>query len=509
MSNQSRTKKFAYNSITTALQQLTVMLVGFVVPRIMLQYYGSEINGLSSSINQFITYFNLVEAGLSGAAVYALYKPLADNNITEISSVVSAAKKFYKQAGCIFLALIILLSIIYPAFISTSALDKISTGLLVLVLGFSGCMEFFTLAKYRALLTADQKTYVISLATIVQTLMNAVIIILFAKYQYNIVILRGIAQLAIISRSVILWLYCRKHYPDINYNEKPNIKTLDKRWSALFLQVLNVIQQSTPVMIMTLLLRDLKAISVYTVCNIPISGINGILGIFKSGLAAGFGELIAKKEIVTLQRAYQEFELAFYAIISFIYSVALVMMQPFVNIYTDGITDTVYNRPVLCILMVIWGLMYNLKTPQGMLVISAGLYKETQWRTAVQGVIGLIAGIGFSFVWGIEGIVLGIIVSDIYRNIDLLFYIPKYVTKLSYTHTLKRWSIVFAHMALVYTVTNFLGIQERVISIVDWILVAVSVSIFSIVVLFVLCFVFDRQILCNLITRIKRILCRG
>ena len=70
----TRTKKFMYNTIATAAYQMIVMLVGFITPRILLQYYGSEINGLVSSINQFITYFSLVEAGIAGAAVYSLYK---------------------------------------------------------------------------------------------------------------------------------------------------------------------------------------------------------------------------------------------------------------------------------------------------------------------------------------------------------------------------------------------------------------------------------------------------
>ena len=72
----SRTKKFLYNSISTGFFQIVLMISGLITPRIMLKYYGSEINGLISSINQFIVYFNLVEAGLSGAAIYALYKPL-------------------------------------------------------------------------------------------------------------------------------------------------------------------------------------------------------------------------------------------------------------------------------------------------------------------------------------------------------------------------------------------------------------------------------------------------
>ena len=105
-----RSKKFMYNSITTALLQVVTMVAGFVTPRFMLTAYGSEINGLVSSILQFISYFNLVEAGLSSAAVYSLYKPIADKDHDKINRIVTAAKHFYIESGYIFVGLVALLA---------------------------------------------------------------------------------------------------------------------------------------------------------------------------------------------------------------------------------------------------------------------------------------------------------------------------------------------------------------------------------------------------------------
>ena len=177
----SRTKKFMYNTVTTALYQIILMIVGFITPKVFLNAYGSEINGLVTSINQFITYFNLVEAGLAGAAVYALYKPLAEQNYPKINAIVSAAKKFYLKAGYIFLGLIFAMALIYPIFVKTGLLSSFEVGLLVLVLGANGVIEFFTLSKYRVLLTASQKTYIISLSSIIYVILNTIIIVILAN----------------------------------------------------------------------------------------------------------------------------------------------------------------------------------------------------------------------------------------------------------------------------------------------------------------------------------------
>ena len=282
-----RTKKFMYNSISTAIYQIAVMLVGFVTPRILLQFYGSEMNGLVSSINQFITYFSLVEAGIAGAAVYSLYKPLADSDKDGISAIVSAAKKFYIQAGWIFTLLVIGMAIIYPIFVKTTDLSFVAEMFLIVVLGAKGFLEFFTLAKYRVILTADQKTYIISNASTVYIVLQMIIIVILSFLRVNITVVYAVAILALCARSLILMVYVKKHYSYINYNAKPNIKALDKRLDALFLQILQAVQSGAPVIIATIF-TTLQDVSVYTVFNMVFVGINGVLNIFVNGLSAGF-----------------------------------------------------------------------------------------------------------------------------------------------------------------------------------------------------------------------------
>ena len=229
-----RSKKFMLNSVTTALLQVVTMIAGFITPRFMLTAYGSEINGLISSILQFISYFNLVEAGLSSAAVYSLYKPIAEKDYNRINRIVVAAKHFYVKSGFIFVGLVVILAICYPFITDSTVLDQTSIFVLVLVLGVNGSLEFFTLAKYRALLTADQRTYVISLASIVYTVLNTIIVVALSIMHINIVLLRIIALLSILVRTLILYVYVKTNYHFICYDVEPDYGAMDKRWSALF-----------------------------------------------------------------------------------------------------------------------------------------------------------------------------------------------------------------------------------------------------------------------------------
>lgn len=139
----------------------------------MIRTYGSEINGLVSSINQLISYISLVEAGLSGAAVFSLYKPLADGDEKGINAIVSAAKKYYFQAGYAFSSAALILSLVYALLKSSQTISFSTIFLLTLILSVNGCVDFFVLSRYRVILTADQKTYVISSVSILQVI-NAI-----------------------------------------------------------------------------------------------------------------------------------------------------------------------------------------------------------------------------------------------------------------------------------------------------------------------------------------------
>ncbi len=496
----SRTKKFFYNSLTTAIFQIVLFIAGLITPRIMLKYYGSEVNGLVSSINQFINYFRLVEAGLSGAAIYSLYKPLANKNYDDVNSVVSATRKFYIQSGYIFVALTFVMSIIYPIYIKSDTLLSTEVGILVLILGVNGALDFFTLSKYRVLLTADQKTYVISLSSMVYTIINTIIIVVLGMMQVNIVILRFVALLSIFLRSFILMVYVKRNYKYLDYKAKPNTKALDKRWDALYLQILGVVHTGAPVVILTLVNKDLKLISVYAIFNMVMAGINGVLEIFKSGLSASFGDVIARGETKVLQKSYTEFEYSYYALITIVYSISFIMIMPFIRIYTSGITDINYNVPLLGFLFVLNGLLYNIKTPQGMLVISAGMYKETRVQVTIQGLITVVFGFILAPFIGIYGVLIASIVSNIYRDIDLMFFIPKHVTKLPVINTAKRIFLVLFSTTFIYL--PFIMINISTSGYIQWLIYAIIVGIYVCIVVLIISLIFDRKTFKDAIGRI-------
>lgn len=496
----NRTRKFFANVFFSALLSLTTMIAGFILPKTMLVNYGSEVNGLVSSITQFVGYFTIVEAGLAAAAIFSLYKPLAEKNQKEINDVVSTTKQFYYKSGLVFLFLISILALVYPLIVKTSVLQKIDIVFLIFIIGATGVLDFFTLAKYRTLLTADQKLYVISIASIVGVIINTFIIVLLSNIKFNIVLVRLIALIAILIRSSILIIYVKKKYPKISFNERPRKDLLNKRWDALYLQILGSFQNGAPYILLSTF-STLINVSIYSIYNMIMMGVNNLLSIFISGLSSSFGEIIAKKDTSTLQKAYDEFEYIYYNLLTITYSLTFILILPFIKVYTIGITDANYIILEVAILFVLNGLFYNTKTPQGMLIHSAGFYKETKIQTTIQASIIVVLGIILTPKLGVSGVLIASIVSNVYRTIDLIYFVPKYITKMDRKKTISRLiKITILGILIILTGKSLIG---EINNYVSWLINSIKMILMSITFILLFDYLFERKMLKAFLLRVK------
>ena len=107
------------NTISSFILQIVLIINGFVIPKLILDAFGSDVNGLISSLTKFLQYIALVDGGITGVITAKLYKPLVDNDTIRISSILASAKKFYRRIGVVFIIYALILSVVYPLCFNT------------------------------------------------------------------------------------------------------------------------------------------------------------------------------------------------------------------------------------------------------------------------------------------------------------------------------------------------------------------------------------------------------
>lgn len=416
--------KQAFKNMTASLfLQLVVFLSGIILPRFILEAYGSSVNGMITSVNQFLTYLGLAEAGVGTATVVALYNPLALKRTDEVNSILSGSRRFYNRSGILFLVLVFALIYIYPFLISRQ-LDSSLVRWMIFVLAGSTLVDYFFLGKYRVLLNANQEGYVVALIQAAGTIVNLVVSILLIYAGASVLAVKAVATGVYMMRLFLVKIYARRRYPKLDFHAPPNEGALKQKNAALLHQVVGIIVNNTDTTVLTVCMgtSSLLEVSVYGTYMLVVNAVNQLLTSFSNGLTAGFGEVIARGEKDVLRKSYSDYEYMYMVILFIVTACMGVLILPFIYIYTINMQDVTYVRPVIGALFTVIVFLQNVRIPGMTIICAAGHYKETRYQAVIEAVINIVVSLTLVWKLGMAGVLAGTVCSYGYRSVDIIFY---------------------------------------------------------------------------------------
>ncbi|QDH19703.1 hypothetical protein [Saccharibacillus brassicae] len=468
-----RTKRALYNTLTAIFMQLVNFGAGLIIPRLIIQSYGSDVNGLVVSVVQFIGYLYLIEVGISGALTFSLYKPLTEGDSGSVNRILAAAKKTYRQVGLYAAGIVLVMMFVYPLFVMGEQVKYLDVLILVGAVGSASLLNYFTIAKYNALLTASQANYVLSLFRIVYLVANTVIIVSLVQAGVHYSLVYTAALGAQVLQAAGITFYVKRKYPDVRFDVEPDMSALANRNNVLVHELSRMAVFGSPVILLTLF-AALTDVSIYSIYALVFTGINMMIGVFNNGFTAGFGQLFTRKELHdNLRVSYSQYELLFYMILTFVYSCAWILGLPFVHVYTNGISTTDYEDAIVLMLFVGIGVLENWKIPQSTLIIAAGHFKQTRHRAIIEAVIVLIASTILVFPLGLKGVLIGSMLGLAYRAIDLLY--AHQLIGVSFRPTLMRLIRVFVTGAIIILPFETI-LPVKAEGMWEWLLLAIGVA---------------------------------
>lgn len=473
-----RSKKAIINITMTLLLQIVTMIYGFIIPKIIITSFGSNVNGLVSSITQFLAYITLLESGIGPVIKASLYKPIANKDKKEIANVLRASEKFFRTISYIFIVYLIILAIIYPLIISTE-FSYIYTLSLIIIISISTFAEYYFGMTYKLYLQAEQKTYVISIIQIITYIFSIVIIVILAKLHCSIHLIKLISGFIFVLRPVMQNIYVKRKY-QININLVDNEYKLKNKWDGLAQHIAAVIHGNTDVTVLTIF-SNLTEVSVYSVYYLIVRGINSIIQAFTGGIDASFGDMIAKKEQENLNRKFNIYEVFYFTTATIVYTSTIILIVPFVSIYTKGITDANYIRPIFGVLLVLSEFMWAIRLPYSSITLAAGHFKETKKGAWIEAITNIVLSIILVFKYGIIGVAIGTLVAMLIRTIEFVYHANKYILTRNIFESVKKIIIIIIEVLLIVFLSKYLP-KINIISYLTWIESASLVGILSVVI---------------------------
>lgn len=436
------------NLIAVIVSQLVTMVLGFLIPRITLLSYGSETNGFMSLVSQIYIYVGLLEAGLGTAMVQALYAPITTNNRDEISGIISAAKRYYNRIAAMYAGVVVLISVLLPCFLK-SELSRWEITFYFLFFGVSNVINFIFTASMKPILQADGKNYVTNNITLIFHVFSQFAKILLLSLAVNIVVLQFFYSVINILQVVVYYVYFKKKYSWIDKKAKPLFDNIKQRGSLFAQQISRLFFSCVDIIIISLFF-DLKTVSVYTTYLLIFDSIGRILSMISTSTQFILAQLYNenREKYIPVHRGYE----SVFVTVSFVaYSVAFVLVLPFIKLYTEGVTDASYINMYLPILFTLIGLFTTFKTvPLGLINFTYHA-KQTLNRTISEAAINFVLSIIFAMIFGMWGVLLATCIALVYRVVDSTIYINRKILNASVFQNFKLYIVnLIAFVAIVY-----------------------------------------------------------
>lgn len=446
------------NLISSLVYQVVLISLSFILPRLYLENFGSEVNGVLSTIKQIFVYLFLLEAGVGLATTQALYKRIGENDYKSASEVLSATHSYYIKTGTIYLAIVLIIAVVYSYVIPTS-IDSNVVFLIVILTALPALFSYFVQAKYRILMEVDGRRYVINNAETVLQLASNIGKILVLLLTDSLILIQFVYCIMYLAQLVFLYVYAKRRYKWLDLKAKPDFDAISQKNSVLVHQLSGMVFNNTDIILISVLC-DFKAVSIYTIYNIFFSQVQNFITSIVSSFTFALGQMFhADRE--RFDKLFNVYE-TFYTMATFIiYTLMGVFLLPLIQIYTSGINDAEYSNTLLVFLFVLMNLIANSKIPVNSVIEYSGNFAKTRSYAIWEMIINITVSVAAILYMGICGAILGTIAALVYRGVVTIYHSNKNVLKRNQLNTYKiifSNGAVFAAVMAIFFVDTFSGL---------------------------------------------------
>ncbi len=450
-----RRGKIALKNISSnLLLQVVVIISGFIIPKLLISTFGSDTYGLVASITQLLSFIVLLEAGIGPVIKSKLYKYIAKDDKHHVKLILKDADKFFKKIGFIFIIYVIVLCFVFPYI--NSEFDGLFSAGIILIMAISTLAEYFFGIVYNLYLQSEKKYYVISSVQIFCYIFNIILVIVLIHLGASIFVVKIANTVAFIVKPIFLSIYARKKL-DMKFKDESGEYKIDNKFDGLSQHIAYVINSNTDVTILTAF-TNLSTVAIYSVYNLVGTAIKNISDAFTNGMDAIFGDMAARGEKESLQRSFTIYEFVYYTIAFILFICSLVLIVPFIRIYTSGITDANYIQPIFGSILIIAYFFGCARVIYSNLIYSIGHFKQTNFICWIEAISNIVISICLVIKFGLVGVAIGTLVASIIRYL----YFSYYASKVCLDRKLRsstRWFIIGAMLFTSFAfITNNINI---------------------------------------------------
>lgn len=435
--SNSRTKNTLLNTMGGLMVKLITILTAFVTRTVFIKTLGIQYAGVSGVFTDILTVLSFAEMGIGSAIVYALYKPIAEDDRTQIAKLMNVYKRIYTSIAGVILVLGLCL-IPFLKYIIKDVPGIVEDIRVIYCLYLCNTASSYLLIYRSTFLTAAQKDYMVSKMKVTISIIKAVseCIILLVFHSFILYLLHAITIQII--QNVMIARIAEREYPVLK--EKSNL-------------TLNMDEKKQ-------LFADVKALFLYKVSGTILTGTDsliissfigtsvvGILGNYNlisnqvymfvmqifTATSASIGNLAATSTAGHQEKVFNKMLFLCFWIYCFCSSSLWTLFNPFMLVWQGK--ELLFSESIVALLIIdFW--MKGMLSPISQFRTSNGLFVQGKYRPLIMAIINLIVSIFLVKRMGIAGVILGRIIA---RLVTQLWYDPYLIYKLVFKQSVFKY----------------------------------------------------------------------
>ena len=139
--------------------------------------------------------------------------------------------------------------------------------------------------------------------------------------------------------------------------------------------------------------------------------------------------MLARREYEELARSFNYYEALISCIALVLFSATVILIVPFVRLYTAGVSDADYIQPVFAVILLLSSAVYCIRIPYHNVVIAAGRFRETRAAAYGEAAINLTLSIILVLRYGIVGVAIGTLAAMLFRLLYYVVYLSRHIIR--------------------------------------------------------------------------------
>ena len=389
------------------------LLLPFVSRTVLIYVLGTEYLGLGGLFSSILQILSLSELGVGAAISYMLYKPVAENDITEVNKLLNFYRIIYRCIGVVILFFGIICIPFFPLLIKGEVPVNINLYVLYFVYLSQTVLSYFMFAYKTVLLNANQRydifVFIQTIIKFISSISQIFLLLIFKSYYAYVIVL----PIMVIFNNILDNFFVHKLFP--MYYPHGHITSASKKLfvknviGAFSTKIGETIYFSADQLIISAIL-GLQTLGIYTNYYYIITSIIAIFAIIHNTLRPVLGNHINTK---SLEENFSEFRIINFGYMFFISwcSVCLLCIyQPFMELWV-GKNNMFPN--VVSILFSLYFYTWGLCSVQGIYRDSAGIWWQGKYISLIAGITNLVLNTILALKFGIKGILVSSIITSI------------------------------------------------------------------------------------------------